>query len=81
MSEPTVPSGEAVSDVAMVIGRLLAPDEELTGVLFLAQARTPAGEIKNRLYFQPPERQERLLNTMRDYLAGPPPGMTEYRTE
>ena len=81
MSEPTFPSGEAVSDVAMAIERLLAPDEELTGVLFLAQARTPDGQIKNRVYFQPPERQDRLLKTMRDYLAGPPPGMKEYRTE
>lgn len=81
MPKPTIPSGEAVSDVAMAIGRLLAPDEELVGVLFLAQARRPDGEIENRIYFQPPERQDRLLNTMRGYLAGPPPGMKEYRTE
>lgn len=67
--------------MAIAIERLLPLDGELIGLLFLAQARTLDGEIKNRIYFQPPERHDRLLKYDAGLPRRAPPGIREYRAE
>ena len=79
MKEPQIPSGEVMLDLKAAVEKLISPGNELEAVLVLAMARKPNGEVECRVYTVPVDEHDRLIKTMREYLAGPS-GFKEYRT-
>jgi hypothetical protein len=74
---PEVPSSDALRDLQVAIEKvLLSPDDGLESILVLAVAHGSDGQVKSRIILAPSEKQERLLDMLRDYLAVPTPERT-----
>jgi hypothetical protein len=76
-NSPGYPSSDALRDLQAAIEKLLlSPDDGLESILVLAVAHGPDGTVKSRMILAPSERQERMLEMLRDYLAVPTPERT-----
>jgi hypothetical protein len=74
---PEGPSRDAMRDLQTAIENvLLGPDDGLESILVLAVAHGSDGKVKSRIILAPSDRQERLLDMLRDYLAIPTPERT-----
>jgi hypothetical protein len=76
-NSPGYPSSDALRDLQAAIEKLLlGPGDGLESILVLAVAHGPDGNVKSRMILAPSERQERLLEMLRDYLAVSTPERT-----
>jgi hypothetical protein len=72
MKDRPIPSSEAMLDVKAAVERtIVPPGEELLGILVLAVSRNPRGKRMARTVAIPLDREEMLMNALRNLLAGP----------
>ena len=76
-NSPECPSSDALRDLQATIEKvLLSSDDGLESILILAVAYGPDGNAESRTIVAPSERQQRLLEMLRDYIAVPIPERT-----
>jgi hypothetical protein len=76
-NSPECPSSDALRDLQAAVEKvLLSPGDGLESILILAVAYGPDGNVESRTIVAPSERQQRLLEMLRDYLAVPIPERT-----